>query len=222
MENFYAFYNPTTGHIVQRTTVHRDLDDRKLAPDEEHMRVQPRPYDEVASEQAAAMGLKAVKSDMSLPIQGTYIDVETGEHKSKGEQPSQYHTWNDHTNKWVFNANAVNDVWQRIASERDRRSLEGGVKVGSTWFHTDVLSRSKYVNIMLSDNLFSADWKAMGGISVQMGAAEARGVLQAIGDNDSAIFEAAQAHRKALEASEDPARYDWYGGWPPTYQEATA
>jgi hypothetical protein len=50
----------------------------------------------------------------------------------------------------------------------------------------------------------------------------ARDVLLAIGDNDKAIFAAAQAHRAALEASPYPERYDWYGGWPITYQEATA
>jgi hypothetical protein len=221
MENFYAFYDPVTGRIVQRTTVYREVDDRKLDPKEEHLRRQPKPYDEAAAEQAASMGLLAVKSDSVLPMQTTYIDVETKEHKSMGDKPGPHHEWSWQTHQWVFKPEAVDTIWQNISKERDRRSLEGGVKFGDVWFHTNAVSRAKYTNIVLTEPA-STEWKAMGGKWVVMGPTMARDVLLAIAANDLAIFEAAQAHRKALEASPNPERYDWYGGWPATYQEATA
>ena len=35
--------------------------------------------------------------------------------------------------------------------------------------------------------------------------------------SDIAIFSAAEAHRVAMEASADPAAYDFTGGWPPMF-----
>lgn len=221
MENFYAFYDPETGRIVQRTTVYREVDDRKLLPEEEQFRRKPKLYEEAADEQAAAMGLLAVKSYDTLPLQTTYIDVETKEHKSMGEKPSPHHEWSWSSHQWVLKAEATDGIWQGIASERDRRSLESGVKVNGVWFHTDVLSRSKYTNVLLTGAAIDG-WKAMGGVFVRLDTPLARLVAQAIATNDTAIFEAAQAHRAALEASPHPEQYDWHGGWPITYQEATA
>ena len=222
MENLFAFYDQT-GRIVMRSTVHPIRDERKLRPEEEYLRIPSPPLDVLARQAADSFmpGLNFVQVDFATSSDRFYIDVETKKPVELPPQPSQHHEWNWNTKTWIIKSSVVDDIWQRIARERDRRSLEGGVFVKDTWFHTDIISRAKYTNFILTDAV-PVEWKAMGGVYGAMTTGLAKQILRTIASNDAAIFNAAQAHRAALEADTNPERYDWYGGWPATYQEATA
>jgi hypothetical protein len=60
-------------------------------------------------------------------------------------------------------------------------------------------------------------WKTMDGSFVTMTQALAQQILAAGAASDQAIFAAAEAHKAAMEASEDPASYDYSTGWPATF-----
>lgn len=108
------------------------------------------------------------------------------------------------------------EMWERIKSERDRRSDEGGYRVGGKWYHSDQKSRSQQLGlVLLGDNLpAGVQWKTMDGSFVTMTPVLAREILAAAAASDQAIFVAAEIHKAAMEASAEPALYDFYGGWP--------
>jgi hypothetical protein len=112
-------------------------------------------------------------------------------------------------------------VWERIKAERDRRTETGGYKVGTKWFHSDQKSRSQQLGLVLLGDNIPADlqWKTMDGSFVTMTPQLARQILDAAIASDQAIFAAAEAHRAAMEASSDPAIYDFSVGWPPNYAD---
>lgn len=112
-------------------------------------------------------------------------------------------------------------VWERIKSERDRRTEQGGYKVGTKWFHSDQKSRSQHLGLVLLGASIPANlqWKTMDGSFVTMTATLAQQVLAAAAASDQAVFTAAETHRVAMEASADPASYDYSGGWPKIYGE---
>lgn len=111
--------------------------------------------------------------------------------------------------------------WEAIKKERDRRSQEGGFKVGSQWFHSDTFSRTQQMGlVMLGASLPTGiEWKTMGGAKVVMSPALAQQIFAAAAASDIAIFAAAEAHRAAMLTSADPATYDFSGGWPPVFGE---
>lgn len=107
-------------------------------------------------------------------------------------------------------------VWSLIKAERDRRIRTGGLKVGEVWFHSDPKSRSQQQALfLLGSNLPDGlQWKTMDGSFVAMTTQLAQMLLAAAMASDIAIFEAAEAHRSAMEASGDPSAYDFSTGWP--------
>lgn len=109
--------------------------------------------------------------------------------------------------------------WEAIKAERDRRTENGGYKVGAKWFHSDQKSRSQQLGLVLLGAGIPAglQWKTMDGSFVTMTATLAQQVLAAAAASDQAIFAAAEAHKAAMEASADPASYDFSGGWPATF-----
>lgn len=111
-------------------------------------------------------------------------------------------------------------VWERIKLERDRRIQDGGVKVGTKWFHTDTFSRTQQIglNIMGANIPSGIKWKTMDGSFVDMSQTLANQIFAAVAANDIAIFSAAEAHRLAMEASENYSEYTFTTGWPATYQ----
>ena len=110
--------------------------------------------------------------------------------------------------------------WEAIKAERDRRTDQGGYKVGGQWFHSDQKSRSQQQdNEAMGSALESVNWKTMDGSFVVLTAQLAAAIRQARMTSDRAIFAAAEAHRAALEDCEDPAVYDFSGGWPAMYGE---
>lgn len=112
-------------------------------------------------------------------------------------------------------------VLERIKSERDSRTENGGYKVGTKWFHSDQKSRSQQLGLVLLGANIPANlqWKTMDGSFVAMTATLAQQILGAGAASDQAIFAAAETHKAALEACNDPSAYDFSGGWPKIYGE---
>lgn len=111
-------------------------------------------------------------------------------------------------------------AWNGIKTERDRRKA-GGVKVGAKWFHSDDGSRIQQMGLVMLGAGIPANlqWKTMDGSFITMTQALATSVFGAVAASDQVIFGAAETHRVAMEASADPASYDYSGGWPKIYGE---
>lgn len=111
-------------------------------------------------------------------------------------------------------------AWHGIKTERDRRK-EGGVKVGAKWFHSDDGSRIQQMGlVMMGANLPAGlQWKTMDGSVITMTPALAQQVFTGQAASDQAIFAVAEQHRVAMEASADPATYDYSTGWPKIFGE---
>lgn len=111
--------------------------------------------------------------------------------------------------------------WDAIKADRDRRTDQGGYKVGTKWFHSDQKSRSQQLGLVLlgAGIPTNLQWKTMDGSFVTMTQTLAQQILAAGAASDQAIFAAAETHKAAMEASADPAAYDYSGGWPKIYGE---
>lgn len=109
-------------------------------------------------------------------------------------------------------------VWEQIKGKRDAVKV-GGVKVGDKWFHTDDASRIQHMALnMMGDNIpANLQWKTMDGSFVIMTKALANQVFQAVSVLDMQAFAAAEAHRAAMAAVENPFEYDFSTGWPASY-----
>ena len=113
----------------------------------------------------------------------------------------------------------ASQVWERIKVERDCRKT-GGVKVGAKWFHSDDGSRIQQMAlVMMGANLPSVQWKTMDGSFIAMTPTLAQQIFAAQAASDQAIFAVAEAHRVAMEASENPSAYDYSTGWPETFED---
>lgn len=110
-------------------------------------------------------------------------------------------------------------AWERIQAERDRRTQTAGFHVGAYWFHSDTFSRSQQLGLVLNGAALPAgiQWKTMSGEVVLMTPALAQQILAAGTLSDVAVFTAAETHHAAMQASADPAAYDFIGGWPPAF-----
>lgn len=114
-------------------------------------------------------------------------------------------------------------VWVAIKNERDRRTQQGGVKVGEHWFHSDTFSRSQQLGLkMMGAEVPAIPWKTMSGEFVTMTQELAQGIFMAVANSDVAVFDAAESHREAMHQSADPLAYDFSEGWPPIYTPAEA
>ncbi|MGE4448558.1 MAG: hypothetical protein AB7E15_09705 [Azospira sp.] len=122
--------------------------------------------------------------------------------------------------------------WARIKALCDGLQ-SGGVKVGTKWYHSDVDSRIKYIGLKdQARDLLAAGqpdstrlqklgqdvrWKTMDGSFIYLTVKHVFDIVNAVGDLDAAAFAAAETHRVAMEASADPAAYDFSVGWPATF-----
>lgn len=122
------------------------------------------------------------------------------------------------------------DQWLRIHAERERRK-NGGLKYelnGKTyWFWTDEPSRTQYS--LLADRVRRANlgpevvlenWKTMSGEFIPFTVEMLHYVIDTGIVNEGKIFTIAQNHRLAMEASDDPANYNFRTGWPESYFDA--
>lgn len=114
-------------------------------------------------------------------------------------------------------------AWARIKAERDRRKF-AGVKVGQHWFHSDDSSRIQQLALVMMGASIpdGLQWKTLTlsppPVFVTMTPALAAAIFQATAASDAAIFAAAETHRIAMEASDDPQGYDCTSGWPATIE----
>lgn len=115
---------------------------------------------------------------------------------------------------------AAAHAWGRIKAERDRRKA-GGVKIGDKWFHTDDASRIQQLALVMMGAGLPAglQWKTMDGSFITMPPRLAQQIFAGSAASDQAIFAVAETHRAAMEASTDPASYNYLTGWPKIYGE---
>lgn len=130
--------------------------------------------------------------------------------------------WEDITASWPP-APAIDQtiVWEAIKAERDRRIVAGGYRVGDKWFHSDILSRTQQIGLVMMGSSIpdGLQWKTMDGSFVAMTPQLAGQIFAAAAASDQAIFAAAEAHRAMMAAGGDPGSYDYAAGWPPMFGE---
>lgn len=123
-------------------------------------------------------------------------------------------------------------AWEAIKAKRDALSDNGGYLVSGKWFHSDAKSKTQQLALARKADKVQAAagdmgaqfagnagfWKTMDGSFVPMTASLAQAIADAAELQDGAIFAAAETHRAAMQASADPAAYNFSGGWPATFQ----
>jgi hypothetical protein len=109
--------------------------------------------------------------------------------------------------------------WGLIKAKRDLLTDQGGYQVGTKWYHSDQNSRSQQLGLVIMGANIPAGlkWKTMDGSFVTMTATLAGQILAAGAASDTAIFAVAETHNAAMQASADPASYDFSTGWPATF-----
>jgi hypothetical protein len=127
----------------------------------------------------------------------------------------------------------INSVWEEIKAERDQRKA-GGVMIAvdgvDRWFHTDDPSRIQYSILdnkatrgaLPDETVLHPLWKTMSGVKVPMTVGRLREILDAGIVLEATVFNVAEAHRAAMQESENPAEYDYSGNWPQTYADWAA
>lgn len=106
----------------------------------------------------------------------------------------------------------------QIKAERDRRTQEGGYPAGGKWFHSNVISRTQQIGLLLMGANLPAGimWKTMDGSFVEMTPALAQQIFAAAGVQDTSTFAVAQ--QAAAQANADPYNFDLAAiPWPATY-----
>lgn len=152
------------------------------------------------------------------------------------KSPSPYHKWDWGTKTHVgpYLDEARDEVWERIKSERSKRWASGFAHAGH-WWHSDEASRLQYLTNKdtARDQLDEGDtreaplrnlatgeqviWKAMDGL-VPLTVGLALDVAKAAKVHEAQVFAAAEQHRAAVMASDDPYAYDYSGGWPAIFE----
>lgn len=114
-----------------------------------------------------------------------------------------------------------NNVWEQIKKHRDILIENGGFKVDGHWYHSNLLSRTQYLSLVLMGENIPPNtmWKTMENGYVTMTQSLANQIFAAGAIQDKMLFEKAAEHRVLLEASNDPSSYDWTTGWPETFME---
>lgn len=109
--------------------------------------------------------------------------------------------------------------WEEIKKYRDNLVENGGFKVGAHWYHSNLLSRTQYISlVMMGANIPAGTvWKTLDNGYVSMTQTLAGQIFAAGAAQDAALFAKAAEHKTALDASSDPANYDYTTGWPETY-----
>lgn len=110
---------------------------------------------------------------------------------------------------------AQSDKWEEIKTERDRRQLLP-ITVNGKQFHSDQNSRIQQLGLVfmganIPPNL---QWKTIDDTFVTMTPALALQIFATTASHDQAVFAAAEQHRLAMLASNDPINYDFSSGWP--------
>lgn len=122
-------------------------------------------------------------------------------------------------------------VWALIKTERDNRK-DCGFECGGYRWHSDPESKAQYIGNKdlardqleagggMNDPLLDPTtetpimWKTMSGEFVPMTCQLAFDVAAAAKSYEFRLFDAAEAHKAAMIASDNPAGYDFSAGWP--------
>lgn len=110
-------------------------------------------------------------------------------------------------------------IWEDIKAIRDRKTQQGGYKVGNDWYHSDTFSRTQQVGLTIMGANMPAGimWKTMAGAFVAMTPTLAQQIFAAAGAQDAALFSHAEQLKAQVEAAADPMSVDITAGWPETY-----
>lgn len=113
------------------------------------------------------------------------------------------------------------EMWELIKAERDRRKSEGGYKVGTNWYHSDISSRIQQLGLVIMGAGLPANlyWKTMDSSFVLMTQTLALQIFQAAATSDMTIFAVAEQKRAAMLASANPSTYNYLSGWPLVHGE---
>lgn len=113
-------------------------------------------------------------------------------------------------------------MWNAIKAERDYRAATGGYKVGTYWYHSDQVSRTQQIALVILGANIPANlqWKTMTGAFATMTQTLAGQIFGAAVQSDNTIFNMAQQHLTNMTASANPLSYDFSTGWPQTFQES--
>ena len=114
---------------------------------------------------------------------------------------------------------AKEEMWLKIKAESEKRIQLGGYKVGAHWYHSDTFSRTQQIGlVMLGANIpANTQWKTLDDGYITMTQSLAGQIFTAAAVSDISIFKAAQDHKDAMEALENPYTYDYSSGWPQAY-----
>lgn len=168
------------------------------------------------------------------------VPAEPGEGEDEEESPTEVATLEFDAQLQTASLAALlslarESTWAAIKAERDRRLLVGGFKVSiggaDKWFHSDLVSRSQQLALdsiaTKMKALGAADatlvtpvpWKTMDGTTVLMSVGLALQLLPAAATREAANFATAETHKAAMEASDEPAEYEFDADWPQTFEE---
>jgi spermidine/putrescine-binding protein len=119
---------------------------------------------------------------------------------------------------------SISDMWNCIKKERDRRKSLA-VKAAGHWFHSDDSSRIQQLAlVMMGQNIPSNFlWKTLtfspDPVFVSMTPVLAQQIFFNTAMSDAAIFQAAEIHRVNMENSTTPGDYDYFSGWPLSFED---
>ena len=110
--------------------------------------------------------------------------------------------------------------WRQIEAVRDEK-CGNGVFVNGFWWQTSVNAKIRYMGAAAMGESFVAteSWKTMTGEKTTLTGGIAAQIMMAIAASDAAVFKAAEDHKTAMMAVEDPSVYDFSTGWPDTFGE---
>lgn len=109
---------------------------------------------------------------------------------------------------------------ESIKSIRDNKIQTGGYKASNKWFHSDTVSRSQQIGLVLMGQNIPVGlmWKTMDGSFIEMTPTVAHSIFQAAANQDSVLFNHAELLRQQVDTSETPWEIDVETGWPETFQ----
>lgn len=140
--------------------------------------------------------------------------------------PSAYHVWHPVTFEYEVSAALLDQAraarWEEIKEYRSQRTA-GGIPVGPYWFHSDTPSKLQHLGLlnarMLNVLPAGQQWKLMDGTFVTLTTTLVEQIFGAAMQRESANFTRAEQHRALMNASTDPANYDFTTGWLPIFGE---
>lgn len=111
------------------------------------------------------------------------------------------------------------EMTRQTKSIRDTKTSNGGYLAGGKWFHSDLVSRTQQIGLILMGANIPAglQWKTLDGSFITMTPTLAGQILAAAGAQDAALFAHAETLIGQIDAAADPTTVDVSAGWPATY-----